>query len=296
MLKVAIIGAGKVGTAIGYLLKKSGYSIAGIASRTLDSARKARTFIGEGVVTTDLKSVASNASIIFITTSDGAIEEVCRKIASQGGFRKGSVVFHMCGALPSSILNSAKRKGAYIASIHPLQSLADVKEAVKNLSNSYFCIEGDEEAVRIARDIVKALGGKEIMLDVEKKPLYHAGAAVVSNFLVATIGFGIELYEAAGIRKKDSLKAMMPLIKGTVKNIENIGIPDALTGPISRGDASIVECHLKAISREVPKFLNLYSELGKYTVQIAVEKGTLKRNKAKKILSLFQKYQERLTI
>ncbi len=292
MVKIAIIGAGKVGTAIGYLLKKTGYKIAGIASRTLDSAKKAREFIGEGEVTTDFKSITKKASIVFITTSDGAIEKVCRKIAYQGGFQKGSIVFHMCGALPSSILSSAKRKGAHIASIHPLQSLADVKEAVKNLSNSYFCIEGDEEAVRIARKIVRSLGGKEIMLNVEEKPLYHAGAAVVSNFLVATIGFGIDLYEAAGVSRKDSLKAIMPLVKGTLKNIENIGIPDALTGPISRGDAGIVECHLKAISRAVPEFVNLYSELGKYTVQIAIAKGTLKTNEAKKILSLFEKYKK----
>ncbi|MEW6068435.1 MAG: DUF2520 domain-containing protein [Nitrospirota bacterium] len=290
MHRISIIGAGTVGTAMGFLLKECGYSIVGIGSRTLESAKKAREFIGEGEASVDLKTIAKKAEIVFITTSDGAIEEVCNKLASEGGFNAGTVVFHMSGALPSEVLGSARNSGASIASIHPLQSLADVNEATKNLHGSYFCIEGDEIAISVARKIVKSLNGKEITLDVSKKPLYHAGAAVVSNFLVATIGFGLALYEAAGINRQDSLKALMPLIKGTVKNIESLGIPSALTGPISRGDAGIVESHLKAISKAMPETIRLYSELGRCTVKIALDKGTIKESDAEKIFSLFDKY------
>jgi predicted short-subunit dehydrogenase-like oxidoreductase (DUF2520 family) len=294
MNKVAIIGAGKVGTAMGYLLRERGYCIVGVASRTLDSAKKAIDFIGEGEASTNLTNTAEKAEIVFITTSDGAIKDVCKKIASEGGFQRGSVVFHMSGALPSDVLSSARDAGAHIASVHPLQSLADVREALSNFLGSYFCIEGDEEAVSVAQEIVAALKGKEIMLHVDKKPLYHAGATVVSNYLVATIGFGLELYEAAGITIENSLKALMPLIKGTIKNIEAIGIPSALTGPIARGDAEIVECHLNALSKERQGLVRLYTELGRYTVEVAIEKGTLKKKDAQKIISLFDKYDEGL--
>lgn len=294
MHKISIIGAGVVGTAIGYLLRKAGYHIAGIASRTLESAQKAKKFIGEGDVSTDLVAVAKKADIVFITTSDNAIEDTCKKIASEGGFNPETIVFHTCGALPSDILRSAKKNGAYIASIHPLQSLANVKEAVKSLLGSYFCIEGDETALSVAREIVTSLNGKEITLKVNKKALYHAGAVAASNFLVATVAFGLDLFEAAGIKRKDSLAALMPLIKGTVKNIGALGIPLALTGPISRGDTNVVEDHLKAISKNRNKMLKLYSELGRYTVKIAIEKSTLKKNDAQKINSLFIKYQKGL--
>jgi predicted short-subunit dehydrogenase-like oxidoreductase (DUF2520 family) len=251
--KVAIIGAGVVGTAIGYLLKKAGYPIVGIASRTLQSAQKARDFIKDGNVSTDIVATARKADIVFITTSDNAIEEVCDKIASGDGFKPGTIVFHTCGALPSNILKSAKKNGSKIASLHPLQSLANARKAVKDMPGSYFCLEGDAEALLIGREIIKVLKGKEIILDVEKKTLYHAGASVasnfLSNFLVATVDFGLNLFELAGIDRKDSLKALMPLIKGTVKNIETIGIPAALTGPIWRGDAGVIEDHLKVIQR-----------------------------------------------
>lgn len=290
MKKIAIIGAGKVGTAIGYLLKNAGYRIVGIGSRTLVSARKAKKFIGQGIATTNLKNVSEKADIVFITTSDGAIEAACKKIASEHGFKPGAIVFHTCGALPSGILCSAKKAGAHIGSIHPLQSLADVEQAVKSLHGSYFCIEGDQPAVSVARKIVADLKGKEITLDTDKKPLYHAGAAVVSNFLVATIGFGLELYDVAGIKRSESLKALMPLIKGTIKNIEKIGIPAALTGPIARGDTEIVKFHLDAIYREKKNLLDLYSELGRYTVKVAIEKGTLKKKEAQKIIAMFDRY------
>jgi predicted short-subunit dehydrogenase-like oxidoreductase (DUF2520 family) len=294
MLKVAIIGAGSVGTAMGYLLKHRGYPVIGAASRTTESAKKAVEFIGEGEATTDLKAIAKKSEIVFITTPDGVIEEVCRKLALENGFNPGTVVLHMSGALSSEILKSAKAVGANVASLHPLQSFANVKEAVKNLPGSYFCMEGDKAALPVAREIVSVLNGKELTLKVDKKPLYHAGAAVASNFLVATVEFGLELLEAAGIDRQDSLDSLMPLIKGTINNIENLGIPSALTGPISRGDIGVIEDHLKTILRDKPERLRLYTELGRYTVEIAVKKGTINDNDAERIISLLDKYQKRL--
>ncbi len=288
--RVAIIGAGVVGTAIGYLLREKGYTIAGIASRTFGSAKKAKEFIGTGDAFREPSIAAKKADIVFITTSDTSIKEVCDRVASEGGFNSGTIVFHMSGALSSEVLESARNMGAKIASLHPLQSLADVGKAVKNLRGSYFCIEGDKEALSVAREIVATLGGKEITIEANKKPLYHAGASIASNYLVATVRFGSELLEATGISRQDSLNALMPLIKGTITNIESLRIPSALTGPISRGDTEVIEDHLKAISYDRPDMVKLYSELGKYTVKVAIEKGSIKKHKAEKILSLFDKY------
>lgn len=292
MKKVAIIGAGVVGTAIGYILKNNGYALVGVASRRLQSAKKACRFIGAGRASTNVISTSRKADIVFITTSDNAIEEVCKEIALQDGFRSGAVVFHTCGALSSEILRYARKQGASIASLHPLQSLANVREAVKNLPGSYFCVEGDENARIMAREIIKKLGGKEIPLKVEEKSLYHAGASVASNFLVATVSFGMELFETAGINRRDTLKSLMPLIRGTLKNIETIGIPLALTGPIARGDYAIVEDHLKAICRSRPDLVNLYVELGRCTVKIATDKGTLTKGNARKIILMFDRYKK----
>jgi len=292
MHRVSIIGAGVVGTAMGYLLKERGYPIVGIASRTLESARRAKDFIGQGEASTDLGATAQKGELVFITTSDSVIEEVCKKVASEEGFKAGVIVFHMSGALASEVLRSARNYGAHVASFHPLQSLANVREAVENIPGSYFCMEGDEGALSVARQIVNSFGGREITIKVDKKPLYHAGASVASNFLVATVRYALELFETIGITREDSLNALMPLIKGTVKNIENLRIPSALTGPISRGDTEVIEDHLKAISKERPEMVKLYTELGRYTVKVALEKGTIKEHDAERMISLLDKYKE----
>jgi predicted short-subunit dehydrogenase-like oxidoreductase (DUF2520 family) len=292
MRRVAIIGAGVVGTALGYLLNRGGFPVVGIASRTLRSAEKAKEFIGSGQASTDLSSTARKADIVFITTSDRAIKGACDRISSEKGFNPGVIVFHTCGALPSTILQSARKNSAEIASLHPLQSFANTKAAVRSLPGSYFCLEGDAGALSVGRDIIKVLRGKEMRLSIKKKPLYHAGACAASNFLVATVGLGIEFFEAAGIPGEDSLRALAPLIKGTVKNIENAGIPAALTGPIARGDSDVIEDHLRVISKERPELLKIYTELGRYTAKVAVRKGTLKDKTAKSIISLFDKYEE----
>ncbi len=291
MKNTAIIGAGVVGTAIGYLLSSAGYTITGIASRSQESAVKARDFIGQGEASTDLAGTARSAEIIFLTTSDDAVRQVCEDIARRDGFRPGGLVVHTSGALSVDALVSAKNKGANTVSMHPLQSLPSVQEAIKNIPGSYFCLESEDDgALQTAREMVRIFQGKELNIQLGGKPLYHAGAAVVSNFFVATIGFGLQLHESAGIDRQDSLNALLPLIQGTLKNIEKIGIPAALTGPIARGDAQTVEDHLVSISRETPDLIGLYCELGKYTVKLALEKSTLKKDAALQILDLLHQY------
>ncbi len=293
MKNIAIIGAGVVGTAIGYLLQRAGYTIVGVGSRTLESAERSRDFIGQGEVSTDLALIAGKADIVFITTSDDAVQEVCEKISSQGGFQEGSLVVHTSGALSAESLVSAKSSRAKIASLHPLQSLPSVQEALNNMPGSFFCLEGDPEALDTAREMLRVFQGRELTIEKGSKPLYHAGAAAVSNFLVATIGLGLELHSAAGINRQDSLKALLPLIQGTIKNTQQLGIPDALTGPIARGDVRTVRDHLESISRVKPVLLGLYIELGRLTVNLALEKGTLDTEAAKEILDLFDQHQSR---
>lgn len=285
---VSIIGAGVLGSSLGYLLRQKGYRIIGVASRSMRSARGSAKFIGGGTPYNSNLDAVSGAEVIFITTPDDAIKIVCDELAKAGAIRAGSFVFHMSGALPSNILASARKKGASIGSIHPLQSLATRREAVSNLPGSYYNIEGDKKAVTIAKSIVKDLGGKEMVIPAKGKVLYHSGAVFTSNYLITIFSAGIELLRVAGIPRSKALPGLLSLVKGTVKNIENVGIPMALTGPIQRGDISIIEGHILEIRRSVPGLLNLYCQLGKEAVKIALEKGGISEKEGERLVSLFK--------
>ncbi len=272
--KIGIIGAGVVGTAVGVVLKQKGYEITGAYDVKSESTQQLVERIG-CTPHTSPQGVSRSADVLFITTNDAAIRNVVDTLADRKAFFEGQVVVHMSGAQSSEVLDRAKMFGANILSVHPLQSFANVDGAIKNLPGSVFSIEGDRDAYDTAVCIVETLQGEYFFIDRKAKPLYHAGACVVSNYLVTLIDFGVKLLESTGIPRSAGVKALLPLIQGTVNNIENIGIPRALTGPISRGDLSTIVKHLECLEEMAPELMKLYSWLGFYTTQIAMEKGTI---------------------
>jgi predicted short-subunit dehydrogenase-like oxidoreductase (DUF2520 family) len=277
---VAIIGAGRVGSSVGFLLKRAGYTITAVVARTQESAERGREFIGSGKALTDVVQATARADVIFITTPDTSIKTICDAIASGGGFGPGMLVVHTSGAHTRDLLVSARKSGSSRAVIHPLQSIPSKDLGVKNVPGSYFRIEADSEALPLARRLVKDLGGIELDMpgwlpDQSSPALYHAGAVAVSNFFVALVDFGLCFYQALGADKKEALKAVLPLIKGTLANIESVGIPDALTGPIVRGDVETVRDHMSAMRQRTPELLGLYRELAKHTIMLAKERQAL---------------------
>lgn len=285
--KIAIIGAGKVGTAIGHILQKKGLDISSVASRSQESLNRANEFISSPKIH-DISKAAEAADIVFLTTNDDQIEPACQEIAGEGGFKEGSFVFHTSGALTTDVLKTADKCGALVGSIHPLQSFATIKGAIEQLPNSVFGITADEEVMPLGREIVDNLGGTAIVIKNEDKALYHAAACVASNYFVGLIHYAQSIYKSMGVSDEIALQAMLPLIKGTLANFESQGTTKALTGPIARGDMGPLEEHLSAFEHRMPNKKKLYCELGKYVTQVALEKGTVDEDKQKELFQLFQ--------
>jgi len=285
---VAIIGAGRLGGAIGRLLALAGCRIVAVTARTRRSAAAAARFIGAGEPMTDVAAAAGRAALVLITTSDREIRAVCERIARGGGLRAGVLVAHTSGAQTRELLDVAREAGALRAVIHPLQSVPSRELGVVNLPGSFFRIEADPGARRHVRELLRALGGKELVLpgwrgDPESAALYHAGAVAASNSLVTLLDFAARHLQALGADRRQALRALLPLVRGTLANIERLGIPAALTGPIARGDAPTIAGHVAALRVRAPELLELYRALARRTIPLAREQGTLSGRAAKKI-------------
>ncbi|MFX4263533.1 Rossmann-like and DUF2520 domain-containing protein [Pelotomaculum propionicicum] len=285
--KIAVVGAGKVGSALALLLSRQGYPVAGVASKSIDSARRVADEL-KAPATVNPEEVTSGADVVFITTPDRVIAGVAEEIAARGGFRPGQVVFHTSGAHSADEVGAARRSGALAASLHPLQSFADIKMAMENLPGSYFALEGDPGALPLAGQIVRDLGGKSFSIAAEDKPLYHAAACIASNYLVSLMHFATGLYSRFGLTRAESFEALLPLVRGTINNISQVGPPQALTGPVARGDGPTLEGHLKALKDVGEQELDLYSRLGLFTVRVALEKGSINAEEAKKLDDIFR--------
>ncbi len=281
----AIVGCGRVGTALATNLTSAGYKLVGLSCKTKESTEKASALLNIDKHTQNSWEITKGTDIAFITTPDGIISDVCSEITKKNGFDADTIVLHCSGAHPSTILSSAKDSGASIGSMHPLQSFAAGSSG--NFKDIIVAIEGEKDAVNTAKKMAEDLGSICLTVKTEAKTFYHASAVVASNYLVTVQDLALKLIEEAGISGDDAFKVLSPLIKGTLANIEKVGTTKALTGPIARGDVETITRHLKEIGEKTPNLLLLYKTLGQYTVDIALAGGTISdqtANELKKML------------
>ncbi|MGI5875212.1 MAG: Rossmann-like and DUF2520 domain-containing protein [Dethiobacteria bacterium] len=285
MKTISIIGAGNVGKVLGYALKEKGYRILAATAKTQASRETAARLL-DCAVFDDPAKAAADAEIVFITTPDRLIEEVCEQMAARDAFKKGQLVLHTSGAHSSSVLLSASKEGAQVISFHPLQTFPGFEVGIRSLPGTYYAVEGDKEAYPVAEELVTALEGKMLSIPTEMKALYHAAACVACNYLSSLMDMAFLMYEPMGISAGQAMEALSPLIDSTLKNIKELGTEKALTGPIARGDLPTISAHLKQLKELIPDFLPLYKELGIYTAGLAVRKGTLQEEGQKALKKL----------
>jgi predicted short-subunit dehydrogenase-like oxidoreductase (DUF2520 family) len=279
---VAIIGCGTVGTALGRLLGKAGYPIVGISTTRGEKAARIAEHLGALHASTAPWEVTGNAGLIFITTPDDVIGQVC----GETRWREGQSVVHCSGAHSVDILEPARKAGAAVGSFHPLQTFADVNQAVENLPGSTFALEAGEPLFSLLKELALLLNGNWVELKPGDKVLYHAAAVFACNYLVTLVKLAVDLWQNFGVSSEDATRALLPLLEGTVNNIGNVGLPGCLTGPVARGDLGTIQRHLTALEARSPSLLSMYSELGLYTIPISLAKGKIDERKAQEMQAL----------
>ncbi len=285
--KIAILGLGKLGTAAGFLLKQAGYTIQSVASRSESSLRRGLPYTG-GIACGTFAEAAAQADTIFITTSDDNILPVCREIAAGGAAGPGKKVIHMSGAAGLDVLSPARECGSDAAAIHPIQSFADIEGAIRNMRGSTFGITCSEHLRPWCGAIAVDLGGRPVYIPEEVKSLYHAAACIASNYLVCLMNTAQELYEEIGLNPSESFNAFWPLVRGTIRNIEDKGTVQSLTGPIARGDIRTIKSHLDSFRAKSPRLLEFYRTMAGLTIEVGIKKGTLDPAAAGKMKKLLE--------
>ena len=192
-------------------------------------------------------------------------------------------VVHCSGTASTDILSHASERGAAVGVFHPLQTLASPEQAKANLPGSAFGLEASTDELReILEEMALALGGTPLLLAGDKS-IYHASAVIASNYLVTLLSLASSLWEEFGLSQDEGLRALLPLVRGTLTNLETVGLPDALTGPIARGDLGTIDRHLETLGRVAPELVPAYKELARQTIPIARAKGSLDEATAERL-------------
>ena len=282
MLKIGFIGAGTVGTALAVRLSQKGCPVVAVSSRSRLSAEKLAELVAKCKVYESAQEVANVAELVFITTPD----DIIAKIANEAHWHVGQDVIHCSGAHSIDVLEPARQLGANVGSFHPLQTFASVDQAIANLPGSTFALEAEEPLLSKLKELASILNGNWVELKPGDKVLYHAAAVFVSNYLVTLVKLALDLWQDFGVPPKEATKALLPLLKGTVNNIENIGLPCCLTGPVARGDLGTISKHLNVLENRDSSLLTTYKELALQAIPIALAKGRIDENRAEELKAL----------
>jgi predicted short-subunit dehydrogenase-like oxidoreductase (DUF2520 family) len=275
-----------MGRALGRMLVAHGYHPAGISSRTLHGARQAAAFIGGGEPAVSNARAAAGGALVLVTTPDGAIAPLARELATASVAWNKKIVAHTSGALSSAALEPLARRGAKVASLHPLASVADPRAGLQSLEGVPFAIEGDPRAVPVLRKMVQGLGGVPITIPRQAKVLYHLIAVLLSNDLVALLSLGIETARGLGLSRREAARLYLPLVRGTVENVARLGPVKALTGPVSRGDLTTLRLHAEALRLLPPDLRRLHRTLSLRATALALEARTITPELASRVAKL----------
>jgi predicted short-subunit dehydrogenase-like oxidoreductase (DUF2520 family) len=298
-LHVAIIGAGRMGTALGLALKAAGYQIEVVVTKRPSRARRAANAIGGqtlGLSVQQMERLSQaqaerfmTSSLIVIATPDDAIAGAAQSLAgllksnpaapAKGQHRRRTAL-HTSGALSSEVLRPLQSAGFATGSLHPLVSISDSVSGASALAQAFFSIEGEPAAVRVARSMVRSFGGQSFLIESRHKSLYHAAAVMASPHTVALLDIALEMLGRCRISPERARKVLLPLMESTVANLATQNPAHALTGTFLRGDVATVRSHLAAIkSEKLRDALSAYVLLGQRSLSLARSRSSLPRLK-----------------
>ena len=260
---ISIVGPGNLGSALALELARIGYPIRHIVSRSATNphAKALARRVKATLITLGERPL--DADIVWLTVPDDAIAEVARRLAASQSWR-GEIVLHPSGARSSDELSALKKKGARVASAHPMMTF--VRGRRPQWRGVPFDIEGDEVAVKAAHEIAAALGASPYVLEKRHKTLYHAFGSFASPLVIALMSAMEQVAESAGVPPGEAKRMVRPLLMRTLDNYFKKDAARAFSGPLVRGDVQTVRKHLEELKR-APQAREVYLALAKAAIQ-----------------------------
>jgi predicted short-subunit dehydrogenase-like oxidoreductase (DUF2520 family) len=260
-MNILIIGRGRVGSALRRSLESSGQHAVVAAGRRWKP------------------SIVQHADAVVLAVSDDSIEMVASKVAPD--LRSSATVLHCAGARGVDELRSCEAQGAAVGVLHPLVSFPSTRGS-PNLRGTTFTVNGSRRAIIMGRRIARACGARTVVAQTGDAR-YHAAAALAANGAAALAFVSVGVLEGLGFDKRAAERAIGGLLQSVGENVQSLGVPGALTGPIARGDAEAVANHRRALRDVSRNTLVAYDAVVPIIVKCARAAG-LSQSKASKIL------------
>ncbi|MEU5946570.1 Rossmann-like and DUF2520 domain-containing protein [Micromonospora sp. NPDC047465] len=282
-LTVGVVGAGRVGAALGAALVAAGHRVAA-ASGGSGASRARLALLLPRVPRRSAAAVARAATdLLLLAVPDDALAGVVTDLADSGALRPGQVVAHVSGAHGLAVLAPAAAAGARPLALHPAMTFTGTPDDLARLAGISYGVTAPAELRSLAARLVADLGGVPEWVGEADRPLYHAALAHGANHLVTLVNEAADRLRDAGVAQPE--KVLAPLLRAALENALRLG-DDALTGPVSRGDAGTVERHLARLAATAPESVAPYLALARRTADRAIAAGRLRPVDAESLLGV----------
>jgi len=285
--RYAIVGTGRAGLGLARSLARTGRTVSAVVGRRAAGAARATRLMRRRVGTTDLAAGVAGASVVLLCVPDDRLAGLTRALARLP--LAGKVLLHTSGAVSGDALAPLRVAGARVGSLHPLASFPapGPKTPPPDLTGISFAVDGDPAAIREARAIARALGGRPITVAASDRGAYHLAASILANDLVSLLDAGLALAaRSMNAPERRAREAMLPLVRACVENVGRTGARAALTGPVARGDLGTVARHLEILGREGPDLDRIHRALSCRAVAMALARGDLTAARARALRRL----------
>jgi predicted short-subunit dehydrogenase-like oxidoreductase (DUF2520 family) len=284
---ISVIGAGRVGQTVAKRLRKLGWRIGAVVTRSRGTARAAVRAIGAGTPQAALTPEAFNADVILLSVPDDVLENVAQKLAKIGGAAltkksRAKIILHTSGALDHRVLAPLACRGASTGSMHPMQTFSG--RNAPRLEGVIFSIEGALAARSAAQKIARSLGGTPVIISAHDKPAYHASGTIVAGHALSLVESATQTLMKIGLSRRRANQALLPLIRQMLDNYELLGPHAAWTGPLSRGDYATISKHAKALRRFPREYQDAYAALALLSARVLSKKPAATKNKVARAL------------
>ncbi len=253
-MRVFLFGAGKVGRALARAIRDAGWS------SQLRAARKG------------LPRAALEADLVVLAVRDRDLAPLASALAERRLVPRHAVCVHVAGALSAEPLEPLRAVCAGVAQMHPMISFASLTGS-PSLARGNVRVEGDPIAVKRASTLARKLGMTPRTIPHLDTIGYHAAAGLVANGAAALAAVGAELLVRSGVPRREAAKMLGPLLRSVADNVEALGFPDALTGPVRRGDAVGLAKHLATLRARTPSAVDLFLASARAQLPLAREIG-----------------------
>jgi predicted short-subunit dehydrogenase-like oxidoreductase (DUF2520 family) len=282
---IGIVGAGAVGTALGVALSRAGWPVTAVASRDRGRREHFRSLVPATRAFAEANALLDEVELIILAVPDDAIPVLAASLHMYGG----QAMIHTSGLLGAEVLQPAMAAGTQIGAFHPLVAFADTERAVAALHGATVAIEGDDQLADLLARMAEALGANPVRLAPGSKAAYHAAAVLAAGGVVALLDAIAEVGRVAGLDEAGAMAVYGPLIQQTLGNAAAIGIRNALTGPMTRGDVGTLRAHLAELEAHAPAAVELYRALARRELDLAIARGALAPEVAAQLLASLAK-------